>query len=364
MFGQLKFLACLVLALVAVASGAAGIADAARAAIAASSASVSAVPEASRGAESAWAHQHASATKAPLPARHPNLAAHSSSSAQAPNSSVAGVSAESAAGSRGSAPQAAAAGGSNLPTPDAAAPEPPEMPESEGWEACYAWGLYHSKMACLAGEHSVGSWAFDNKGSKAGVPQLMLRAEELLASASEEAPKEQQRSKLAERALRLYYHGKWLAERNHATAAEWRYREASRLARLTRRNVLAAHALGRLGYFLMHWRRMDEAKEVLQESRRVSSKSNPLAPYLLGLLERQAAGPDAERLLAAEDMIISAGEQPSPDLEAERVKMMQTIEYWRNSEASAMKCLDTADAAHVIICLFGHLFMRVTKALA
>ena len=27
-------------------------------------------------------------------------------------------------------------------------------------------------------------------------------------------------------ALRFYYHAKWLAERNHATAAEWRYREA------------------------------------------------------------------------------------------------------------------------------------------
>ena len=48
-------------------------------------------------------------------------------------------------------------------------------------------------------------------------------------------------------ALRLYYPAKWLAERNHATAAEWRYREASRLALQTRRKVLAAHALGRFG---------------------------------------------------------------------------------------------------------------------
>ena len=105
-------------------------------------------------------------------------------------------------------------------------------------------------------------------------------------------------------ALRLYYHAKWLAERNHATAAEWRYREASRLALQTRRKVLAAHALGRFGcadgigldgkilemetqrknggwnpsepctstpstsgwrYFLIHWNRRQEAKEVLRE---------------------------------------------------------------------------------------------------
>ncbi|CAK8990401.1 Protein roadkill (Hh-induced MATH and BTB domain-containing protein) [Durusdinium trenchii] len=76
-----------------------------------------------------------------------------------------------------------------------------------------------------------------------------------------------------EPALRLYYHAKWLAERNHATAAEWRYREASRLALQTRRKVLAAHALGRFGYFLIHWNRRHEAKEVLRESRRISSKS-------------------------------------------------------------------------------------------
>ena len=78
--------------------------------------------------------------------------------------------------------------------------------------------------------------------------------EDLLASAVQAAPQQHQRVKLAERALplgndlessrgfvryelgsfhsqalRLYYHAKWLAERNHATAAEWRYREARSL---------------------------------------------------------------------------------------------------------------------------------------
>ena len=77
--------------------------------------------------------------------------------------------------------------------------------------------------------------------------------------------------------------------------------------------MLAAHALGRFGYFLVHWNRRREAKEVLTESMRISSKSNPLAPYLLGVLERQDAGKDLERLEKAEEMILNGGEQPSED---------------------------------------------------
>eukprot|EP00913_Durusdinium_trenchii_P003978 g3684.t1 len=219
-------------------------------------------------------------------------------------------------------------------------PEPPDVPESMGWEAQFAWGLYYSKRACFASESGAGPWALDRKGSRAG---------ELLDVSIQAAPQEEKRKKLAERALRLYYHAKWLAERNHATAAEWRYREASRLALQTRRKVLAAHALGRFGYFLIHWNRRHEAKEVLRESRRISSKSNPLAPYLLGVLERQVglsskhlsslqtprvnedAGADLERLKAAEaerssgaergsgadscvqDLILGGGEQPSEE---------------------------------------------------
>jgi len=246
--------------------------------------------------------------------------------------------------------------GAAIEPPDAA-PEMPQVPESAGWEAEFAWGLYFSKKACIAGESFAGPWASDRKGSQAGVPKQMLRAEELLASA-EAAPQEEQRRKLAERALRLYYHAKWLAERNHATAAGWRYREASRLALQTRRKVLAAHALGRFGYFLIHWNRHREAKEVLQESRRLSAKSNPLAPYLLGVLERQDAGADVERIRYAEELIISGGEQPSADLEADRQQMMRTIYYWRDAETSVWNCFATADAAYMAICFFGHLFQR------
>eukprot|EP00439_Symbiodinium_sp_Y106_P069770 s4128_g12.t1 len=225
----------------------------------------------------------------------------------------------------------------------------------ETGESALAPGVYYSKRACLASESAAGPWASDWKGSRAGVPRQMLRAEDpkdLLASAVQAAPQQHQRVKLAERALRLYYHAKWLAERNHATAAEWRYREASRLARQTRRNVLAAHSLGRLGYFLIHWRRLHEAKEALHESQRISAKSNPLAPYLLGLLERQAsfrvaakelpgpflqdAGKDTVRILAAE----AAGQ-----------RLMQVIGFWRHAETSLQGCFDIADSAYAI-CFF------------
>lgn len=236
--------------------------------------------------------------------------------------------------------------------------ESPQLSLTDSWEAKWAWGLYYSKLACAAGEHSTGSWAADTQGSLAGIPKTMLQAEELLTEALLDIPTDQQRARIAEKALRLYYHGKWLAERNHATASEWRYREASKLAGESRRNVLAAHALGRLGYFLIHWRRFDEARMALEDSTKLSSKSNPLAPYLLGLLDRKEAGSDLSRLRAAEEMIINAGEQPSPDLEAERQVVIREIEYWRNAELSIMNCGATSNFAHAAVCLLGHVFFK------
>mmetsp|Transcript_38733 Transcript_38733/g.90940 ORF Transcript_38733/g.90940 Transcript_38733/m.90940 type:complete len:333 (-) Transcript_38733:48-1046(-) len=297
----------------------------------------SAVPDPSRGADGAWAQPGAPK----VPVARPRAEA---------------VDAKPETGESALAPGPAATSASS----DTTVP-PPVLPESDGWEAQFAWGVYYSKRACLASESAAGPWASDWKGSRAGVPRQMLRAEDLLASAVQAAPQQHQRVKLAERALRLYYHAKWLAERNHATAAEWRYREASRLARQTRRNVLAAHSLGRLGYFLIHWRRLHEAKEALHESQRISAKSNPLAPYLLGLLERQDAGKDTVRILAAEELIINAGEQPSSDLEAERQRLMQVIGFWRHAETSLQGCFDIADSAYVVICTFSHLLLHVRK---
>jgi len=252
--------------------------------------------------------------------------------------------------------------GASLAT-DTAPPPAPLVPlsSSSNWEVRFEWGLYWSKLL-EATNGCPGSWVLDSVGSGAGVPRQMLQSEDLLR-ASESAPEAQQRDKMAARALRIYHHAKWLAERNMARAAEWRYREAHRLARLSRRSVLAAHALSRLGYFLMHWHRHDEAREVLRDSEHLSKKSNPLAPYLLGILERQAAGADRARLLAAEDKILSAGEQPAEELEAQREKLSLEINYWRLAELSPRHCVNTFNAAHVAICLSVHMFSQLGQAL-
>jgi hypothetical protein len=191
----------------------------------------------------------------------------------------------------------------------------------------------------------------------------MLDAEELMAAA-DLAPQSQQKGKTAERALRVYNHAKWLAERNMARAAEWRYREAHRLARVSRRSVLAAHSLSRLGYFLMHWHRHDDAREVLLESERLSNKSNPLAPYLLGIIERRSAGADIKRLLAAEERILHSGEQPAEELEVQRQQLSQEIHYWRLAQHSSRHCTKTFNVAHVAICLCSHSLSRLWQLLS
>lgn len=249
--------------------------------------------------------------------------------------------------------------------PPGTALEPAEPGPDAGWEERFSWGLQLSLQVTEAdrGDAALGSWAFDWSGSAAAVPAPMLRAEELLLAAVEDAPAERRREKTAERALRVYIHGKWLAERNYARAAEWRYREACRLALESRRHILAAHSLSRLGYFLMHWRRIGEAREVLRESEKLSKRSNPLAPYLYGVLERKVAGADVARLEAAEARILNSGEQPSEDLEGGRQKLLGEIKYWHAAETSPRSCMETDDTAHVVICLSVHAASALRRAL-
>lgn len=228
------------------------------------------------------------------------------------------------------------------------------------WEDRFDWGLHHSKLIVEASESEVGRWAFDRQGSMAAVPESMLLAEEkLMSGAAEATPEKKRTEKVAEAALRLYYHAKWLAERNLARAAEWRYRECSRIAKEVKRSVLAAHSLSRLGYFLMHWRREDEAREVLQVSEKLNTKANPLGPFLFGLLERRVAGADVERLLAAEERVLRSAKQPSEELEVQRVALVSDIQYWRAAEAGLGRCFDTFNAAHVLICLCSHAALAV-----
>jgi len=222
------------------------------------------------------------------------------------------------------------------------------------WESNFAKGVFESKKAVEADDLTMGAWMFDAERSGAAVPARMLEAEVLLQASEEASTSDTWKAKTSERALRLYYHAKWLAERNYARAAEYRYREAAQLAQQSRRSVLASHSLARLGYFLMHWGRIAEATEILQDSMKLNIKANPLAPYLHGVIDRKQSAGDIERLRVAEDHILKAGEQPSEELNLERAKLMEEIHFWRAAEASPHHCLGSADAAHVLICLCGH----------
>lgn len=225
-------------------------------------------------------------------------------------------------------------------------------PPASAWEASFSAGTTESKATVAMEESDMHAWVSD-KASGAVVPSRMMQAEALLSSA-EDAPADQWKAKTAERALRLYYHAKWLAERNYARAAEYRYQEAASLAKSCRRSVLASHSLARLGYFLMHWKRETEAMEVLKESMQLNVKSNPLAPYLHGVLERKVAVGDAERLRSAEDAILNSGEQPSEELEVERSRFIEEISFWRQAENESRHCLASSDAAYILICVCGH----------
>lgn len=233
---------------------------------------------------------------------------------------------------------------------------PQEGEESDCW-ALFAEGEEQSKLAVAADEGWVGPWASDRAGT--GVPASMLRAEELMLRALVASPRGAFRREAlgASRALRLFQHAKWLAERDHARAAELRFREASREAAEYRRTVLAQHSLARLGYFLAHWGRQGEALEALLESQRfgdLDPERDAVAPFLLGVLARQAAGSDVRKLQEAEERILDAEQQPTEELEAQRLKLQSEIRYWRAAESSPRRCLDADEAVHAMICLGSH----------
>lgn len=244
--------------------------------------------------------------------------------------------------------------------------ETPPWQDREEQAACwarFAEGEAQSKVAVGA---PVGSaplmvkWATDSTG--AGVPAKMLRAEELMQHALECAPGHGAMG--AARALRVFKHAKWLAERDHARAAEVRFREASRGAEEHRRSVLAQHALARLGYFLAQWGRPAEALGAFLEAQRfgdLDPERDPVAPFVLGVVGRLAAGADASMLRDAEERILSAGQQPTEELEIQRQKLQSEIRFWRAAELSPMRCLDAEEVVYAMICLGSHLFHAVAR---
>jgi len=231
------------------------------------------------------------------------------------------------------------------------------------WEEMFERGMQKSEEVVADDSAAADEWVVGQDGSNTVAPRSMRDAEELLKHAVEAAPAEKRKDKLAERAHRVYHHAKWLAERSYARSAEWRYRLAATLATKSRRSVLASHALSRLGYYLMQWRRYDEAREVLKESQRLNKNSNNLAAYLYGVLERRVAGADEERLRNAEALIHASGEQPSEELEAERQALLEDISYWREAEEAISNCLDHQDVGKILICVCAHGGAAVKAAL-
>jgi len=244
-------------------------------------------------------------------------------------------------------------------SPDLALGEPER---DDDWEFRFSQGVRESETMLACDETSVGSWVRDVGRSASVVPQKMLLAEELFLEAFDTMPEGKRKEKQAEQALQIYNHAKWLAERNYATAAEWRYRESARIAKQCRRSTLASHALARLGYFFTQWRRYDEAHSVLEESMKLNTKKNPLGPYLFGVLDRQRAGSDVARLRAAEELIFNSAEQPSEDLENQRRQHIADIMYWRNAELDPARCFETSIMTHMVICsacTFGRMVQEV-----
>lgn len=232
---------------------------------------------------------------------------------------------------------------------------------ADSWEARYYAGVKDSKFITSSQECDVGAWVTDKDASGAGVPQRMYRAEELMLAGGEAPTQAKRQEKMGERALRMYYHAKWLADRDHASAAEWRYREAVRLAKLSRRSALAAHALSWLGFFLNSWGRPEEALSAFTESEELKPEDNPLALYFGGLLARRTAGSNVEKIRAAEERILNAGKQPSEELEEDRQRLVREIRYWRAAESSPTRCFDAEDAAQAVVCFSSHVMGALSR---
>lgn len=238
--------------------------------------------------------------------------------------------------------------------------------DSGDWEERFVIGETASTSFVDRGDAAYSwrePWVQDPLSTGA-VPLEMSRAEELL-TAAEAAPENMWKEKMAVRSLRMYHHARWLAERGHTVSAEARFHEAVSLAKRSRRSILASHALGRLGYFLLQWCRHDEAKDALAEAEQLNRKSNSLAKYLHGvILRKEAVSPgssDPEKLRIAEEKILEVQAQPSDELEAERTQLVQDIRFWRAAAEDPWRCIEASNVAHAVICVFGHLGSAVHK---
>jgi len=200
---------------------------------------------------------------------------------------------------------------------------------------------------------SEPAWAADAGGSHA--PSDLVQAEAMMLAGEEASEESDRGDRGAARALRLYQHAKMLALKHHDTAAEWRYRTAAELAAGHRRQKLAAHALGRLAYFLSLRGRKEEALEVAGVAL-THGEEDPLAQFLqvslrrsLGELKSDSEVETAEKQLAA-----VAGKMPSKTLEDQRASAHAELGWWGKVATEGLQvCLRAWDAAQMLICLLS-----------
>lgn len=255
-----------------------------------------------------------------------------------------------------------------------------EAAEAKDAATLFSLGIYYSDAGLAAEQGQVrapffgeGSqpasrwksepeWEADAGGSHA--PSDIVKAESLM-KAGEEASEEAERSdRGAARALRLYQHAKMLALKHHDSAAEWRYRTAAELAATYRRQKLASHALGRLGYFLSLRGRREEALEAAGSALQ-QGEEDSLAVYLHASLRRSLGElKTSEEVEAAEKQLGAvAGKLPSKALEDQRAVAHTELGWWRLVATEGLHvCLKAWDAAQMLICVFSGLVFKLPGA--
>lgn len=204
-------------------------------------------------------------------------------------------------------------------------------------------------------------WLEDAEGLHA--PGEIVEAEALLLDGQNSSADSVRSDRAATRALRLYQHAKMLALKHHDGAAEWRYLAAAQLAATHHRQKLAAHALGRLGYFLSLRGRKTEALEMIGEA--LKHGNDPLAQYLQASLRRSLGElRTTEDITIAETQLSSvAGQLPSKLLEEQRESAHTQITWWRLVGTQGLQvCLKAWDAAQFLICMFCGMLFELPQA--
>jgi hypothetical protein len=242
----------------------------------------------------------------------------------------------------------------------------------------FALGLYFSDIGLAVGQGQANAplfgtgppsrswsssevWSEDAEGLHA--PAELVEAEALLLDGEKASVDPDRGERGATRALRLYQHAKLLALKHHDGAAEWRYLAAAKLASTHQRQKLAAHALGRLGYFLSLRGRKTEALERIEES--LKHGEDPLAQYLQASLRRSLGElRSTEDVANAEQQLSSvAGQLPSKLLEEQRAAAHASIAWWRQVGSQGLQvCLKAWDAAQFLICMFCGVIFDLPQA--